>query len=111
MKEKTVAALLALFLGGFGIHCFYLGKTAKGIIYLIFFWTFIPAIIAFFEAIIYFTMDQEIFDIKYNNKATQNQTINNKPTKVAEELEKLHALKEKGIITQAEFDAKKAKLL
>ena len=111
MKEKTVTALLALFLGFIGIHRFYLGQTVKGLIYLIFFWTFIPAIISFIEAIIFFTMDQQTFDAKYNTKSLQNQVINNKPTNVAEELEKLHALKEKGIITQAEFDAKKAKLL
>ena len=33
-KQKLVAALLALFLGGLGIHHFYLGDNKKGIIYL-----------------------------------------------------------------------------
>jgi predicted Zn-dependent peptidase len=56
-------------------------------------------------------MDQQAFDAKYNSKALQYQVVNNKPANVAEELERLHALKEKGIITQAEFEAKKAKLL
>lgn len=111
MKDKTVAGLLALFLGWIGIHCFYLGKTVKGLIYLLFCWTLIPGIIAFVEAIIYFTMEQENFDAKYNKKAMQTQALNNKPISVAEELEKLHSLKEKGIITQAEFEAKKARLL
>lgn len=111
MKDKTVTALLALFLGWIGIHRFYLGKTVVGLIYLIFCWTFIPAIISFIEAIIFFTMDQQAFDAKYNSKALQYQVVNNKPANVAEELERLHALKEKGIITQAEFEAKKAKLL
>lgn len=34
-KSKIVAALLAFFLGGIGIHNFYLGKTGRGIAQLI----------------------------------------------------------------------------
>lgn len=34
-KNKTVAALLAIFLGGFGIHKFYLQKTGTGLLYLL----------------------------------------------------------------------------
>ena len=34
-KSKAVAALLAFFLGGFGIHRFYLGKVGSGITMLI----------------------------------------------------------------------------
>jgi TM2 domain-containing membrane protein YozV len=34
MKSKGVAYLLWLFLGLFGVHCFYLGKVGKGILYL-----------------------------------------------------------------------------
>nr|WP_228128000.1 TM2 domain-containing protein [Acinetobacter soli] len=59
------AGVLALFLGGFGVHKFYLGKVGQGILYLLFFWTFIPAIIAFFEAIIYFCTSDENFAKKY----------------------------------------------
>lgn len=33
-KSKTVALLLAIFVGGFGAHRFYVGKTGTGIIYL-----------------------------------------------------------------------------
>lgn len=66
MKNKTTAALLALFLGAFGAHKFYLRQTGVGIIYLIFFWAYIPGIIAFIEFIIFLTMSQEEFDRKYN---------------------------------------------
>jgi TM2 domain-containing membrane protein YozV len=66
-KNKIVAGLLALFLGGLGIHKFYLGRNGWGIIYLIFFWTFIPAIIAFFEAIILLVMNEDRFDEKFNS--------------------------------------------
>nr|WP_257719828.1 TM2 domain-containing protein [Psychrobacter urativorans] len=59
------AALLAFFLGGFGAHKFYLGKVGMGILYLIFFWTFIPAIIAFIEFIILLVMSDDEFNRKY----------------------------------------------
>ncbi|RYH00917.1 MAG: NINE protein [Alphaproteobacteria bacterium] len=66
-KSKIVAGILALFLGGLGIHKFYLGQNGWGVIYLIFFWTFIPAIIAFFEAIILLVMNEDRFDEKFNS--------------------------------------------
>lgn len=47
----VIYVLLALFLGGIGMHDFYVGKTAQGMTKLIFFWTGIPAIIAVFNAI------------------------------------------------------------
>lgn len=50
-KSKAIAVLLALFLGGLGMHKFYLGKPIIGLIYLLFCWTFIPGIVAFFEAL------------------------------------------------------------
>lgn len=66
-KSKIAAALLAFFLGGFGVHKFYLGQIGQGILYLVFFWTFIPAIIAFIEFIILLTMSDETFNQKYGN--------------------------------------------
>lgn len=48
-KNPTTALLLDLFLGGLGIHRFYLGENGTGILYLLFCWTYIPSIIAFFE--------------------------------------------------------------
>jgi len=48
-KDRTVALLLTLFFGGVGAHHFYLNKLGLGVIYLLFCWTLIPAIIAFIE--------------------------------------------------------------
>jgi TM2 domain-containing membrane protein YozV len=43
-RDEVVGILLALFLGSFGAHHFYLRRTGLGILYLCFFWTGIPAI-------------------------------------------------------------------
>jgi len=48
-KDATVAILLALFLGGFGAHHFYLGNKGAGLLYLLFFWTLIPSFVALIE--------------------------------------------------------------
>lgn len=50
-KDVTPAVLFALLLGGFGAHHFYLGHTVVGVLFILFFWTLIPAIIALIEAI------------------------------------------------------------
>ena len=63
--SRIVAALFAIFLGGFGIHKFYLGQVGWGILYLFFCWTFIPTIVGFIEGIIYLTMSDEYFAAKY----------------------------------------------
>lgn len=49
--NKTAYVVLALLLGGIGIHKFYAGRTGSGVLYLLFFWTAIPALIAFIEGI------------------------------------------------------------
>ena len=65
MRNKTTAALWAFFLGGFGAHKFYLGRPSLGILYAMFFWTFIPGVIAFIEFIILITMTDEAFAATY----------------------------------------------
>jgi TM2 domain-containing membrane protein YozV/DNA-directed RNA polymerase subunit F len=67
MKDRTTAMLLCLFLGGFGVHKFYLGKKNDGIIYLVFFWTYIPAIVAVFEFFGFCFMSDREFNSKFNN--------------------------------------------
>ena len=68
MKDKNVAAVFALFFGSLGLHRFYLRQTGLGIFYLVFFWTAIPALISLIDAIVFFSMDKDDFDYKYNRK-------------------------------------------
>ena len=65
-KSKVVAGLLAIFLGGIGIHKFYLGKVGWGITYLLFSWTGIPMILGFIEGLIYFIESDSNFNKKFN---------------------------------------------
>lgn len=64
-RTRVAAGLLALFVGGIGIHKFYHGSWGFGIIYVVFFWTFIPAIVAVVEGIMYLTMDDAKYGAMY----------------------------------------------
>jgi TM2 domain-containing membrane protein YozV len=48
-RDEVVGILLALFLGGFGIHHFYLRRTGLGILYACFCWSPIPWVLGFIE--------------------------------------------------------------
>ena len=49
-KDVFIGVLLAIFLGGLGIHKFWIGDNTLGVIYLVFCWTFIPSLIALIDA-------------------------------------------------------------
>ncbi|MEK7254011.1 MAG: NINE protein [Bacteroidota bacterium] len=66
MKDKTVAGILALFLGWLGFHRFYLGQVGLGILYLVFCWFPLIWLIAFIDGIGLLSMDNQRFDEKYN---------------------------------------------
>lgn len=61
-KRKTEAGVLAIVLGGLGIHKFYLGQYGRGLLYVAFCWTGIPAILSIVEGIHYLTGTQERFE-------------------------------------------------
>lgn len=48
-RDEVVGILLALFLGTFGVHHFYLRRIGLGILYCCFCWTGLTAILGFIE--------------------------------------------------------------
>ena len=66
-KDKTAAGLLAIFLGGLGIHYFYMGKTTAGIISLILGLCscYVWGLVMFAQGIFILTMSDEDFLAKY----------------------------------------------
>jgi len=67
LRSRSSAAIFAFFLGGLGVHKFYLGQPGLGVLYLLFCWTFVPAIAGFIEGIVYLSMSDESFAAKYNS--------------------------------------------
>ncbi len=74
MKNRTLAGLLALILGTFGIHRFYLNDFGGGIFYLFLFFITskllfpVSTILGIIEAVRFFNMSTEEFDEKYNKR-------------------------------------------
>lgn len=67
LKTQTAAGLWCVFLGQFGAHWFYLGRTVAGVLSLLFFWTAIPGIIAFVNGLQIAYGDRYVWAKKYNN--------------------------------------------
>lgn len=65
VRSKVLAGILAIFLGGLGIHKFYLNKVGFGIVYLLFCWTTIPSIIGLVEGIVYLCSSDYNFQINH----------------------------------------------
>ena len=120
MRNRTAAILICFFGGFFGIHKFYLGNNVQGILYLIFSWTCIPGLIAFFDFLSLCIMSDREFDARFNY-ASPN-TLDRSPsypvvppskssrdaTATLYDLKKLY---EDGIITAEEYEVKRRKML
>ena len=64
-SEQMAAGILAILLGGLGVHKFYQGNTKLGVIYLCFFWTGIPAVLGLVEGILILIADEREYEQKY----------------------------------------------
>lgn len=64
MSNRIIAGILAIFLGSFGIHKFYMGNTFAGIIYLLFCWTSIPGILGIIEGIVILLEDDDRYEAR-----------------------------------------------
>jgi len=71
-KSRPLAIVLALLIGSFGIHRFYVGPISWGIAYLLFFWTGIPGILAWMEAIYWLTRSDVEWAQKYGGPVSQS---------------------------------------
>lgn len=65
-RTKAVAFWLALCLGTFGAHKFYLGDKARGFAYVLLCWTLIPLVVSIYEAILIAQMSRVSFNLAYN---------------------------------------------
>ncbi|AFZ02156.1 NINE protein [Calothrix sp. PCC 6303] len=113
MKSKGTATIICFFLGGLGVHKFYLGQTGAGIVYLLLSWTFVPSIIAFVEFFILLLMSDEDFNRQYNNGISGSGYSGGAisaqdATRALGDLKKLF---ESGVITAEEYEEKRQKLL
>lgn len=68
-RNKAVAALLAFFLGVFGVHRFYLGRIGSGVVMLLLTCTFVGLVVtglwAFIDFIRYLVMSDDEFATRY----------------------------------------------
>jgi len=63
--SKLALLLITFFLGGLGGHKFYTKKYLAGTLYLLFFWTYIPTLVAIVEFIIYACKSEEELQRKF----------------------------------------------
>ncbi len=112
-KSRLVATLLVFFVGMLGIHRFYVGKIATGVTQLILTITVIGMIVTSIWVFIDFIRivagvfrDKQgllISEWDPNTPAAAPSTTS--------EIEKYAALRDKGVITEEDFQAKKKELL
>ena len=65
VQTKLIQSALAIFLGSFGAHKFYQGKTIQGVLYFLLSWTTLPMWISLMEGIRYLFMPVEDFYNQY----------------------------------------------
>ena len=66
MIKRTTAGILNILLGGIGVGHFYIGQILRGILDILFCWTYIPSLIGLVEGIIWLTDSDEEFNNKFN---------------------------------------------
>lgn len=71
-KNRPIAIVLALLLGSFGIHRFYVGPISWGVAYLLFFWTGVPGLLAWLEAIYWLTRSDVEWAQKYGGPVQES---------------------------------------
>lgn len=85
-KNKIVAGLLGILLGGFGIHHFYLGSAMAGVVCIAATWLTcgIGGLLPFIEGIMLLIMPDADFNAKYNSRTPESmEFVFTKPAGIA----------------------------
>lgn len=124
-KNTIIAYLLWWFLGWAGVHRFYLGRTKSGVAQLLLFivgWATVVIVIGYPLLLIwcvwwmldaFFTYQivaEENFKSGINNSTFSFSKTSDMDNEI-DQLEKLHSLYEKGVITKEQYEKKKTELL
>ena len=110
MRNKLVAAALAIAGSTFGLHQFYLGRKNKGILYAFFFWSGVPTVVGLIDAAMLMGLSDEEFELKYNatgmraGLAMQGENPYSLAQQQADFLLRLNEMRKNGIITQEQFE-------
>jgi TM2 domain-containing membrane protein YozV len=79
-RSRYTATLLSFFLGALGLQKFYLGESRKGVVSLLFCWTFIPFLIGIIDFIRFTVMKDVVFNDRFNSgrRPLQKETVSAK---------------------------------
>jgi Predicted membrane protein len=64
IKSRTTTGILALLLGGLGVHFFYLGAWGWGLVSVLLSWTYIPLIAGLIMGVRYLSITDKEFENK-----------------------------------------------
>lgn len=111
-KQWLPTVLLCFFLGGLGVHRFYVGKVGTGVAQIftlggLGIWVLVDFIMICIGS---FKDKQERY-IKSGNDSSVKQPSQEKALSKSDEIEKLFSLKERGIISDEEFEEQKRSVL
>ena len=65
IRNKKLAAVLAIVLGSFGVHKFYFRQYLFGLIYLALCWTYVPLVVSIVEGIMLLVQPDEVLERRY----------------------------------------------
>ena len=108
-KQRSTAVLLAFVGCLFGLHNWYLRRWVRAMGSAIFSWTLVPAALSLYDGFKMLTQGEAAFDTRYNPEHVAVERA--RAEDVMRQIEQLHALREKGALTESEFRDQKARLL